>query len=85
MPKHLILIFSVGLMMTTGIGLYQFDSHFSSSTEPIKLEDTNLFTQQNPGEKKCTISRGAGRRDDCSSESLTQLTRLDMMQDPLIS
>lgn len=75
-------------MIGTVIGVPQVQENFSKTTEFISSTHTNpvdLATQQNPDEKKCTIPRGTGRRDDCSSEAFTQPSSQEMRQDAVAS
>jgi hypothetical protein len=75
-----------GLMIGTVIGVPQVQENLSKTTEFISSNHTHrvdLVTQQSLDEKKCTIPRGTGRRDNCSSEAFTQSISLSMRTDAL--
>ena len=75
MFKQVTFVVFFGLVLGTVIGVPQVQNNLSKTTEFDSSNHTNWVgsvTQQNPEEKKCTIPRGTGRRDDCSTESFTQ-------------
>ncbi len=77
-----------GLIIGTVIGVPQVKENFSKNTEFISSNHTHSVdsvTQQNPDEKRCTIPRGSGRRDDCSTESFTQTSSQEMRTDSVAS
>ncbi|WP_254565404.1 hypothetical protein [Oscillatoria sp. HE19RPO] len=86
MFKQVAFVVFFGLVFGTVIGVPQVQNNLSKTTEFDSLNHTNWVssvTQQNPDEKKCTIPRGTGRRDDCSSEAFTQSISLEMRTDAL--
>lgn len=75
MLKQLTSLVFFGLVIGTVIGVPQVKDNLSKTTEFISSNYTNPIdsvNQQNHDEKKCTILRGSGRRDDCSTEAFTQ-------------
>lgn len=88
MLKQLTFVVFFGLVIGTVIGVPQVKENLSKTTEFISSNHTNpvdSVTQQNPEEKKCTIPRGSGRRDDCSSEAFTQTSSQEMRIDSVAS
>ncbi|MGL5195289.1 MAG: hypothetical protein ACRC8Y_17040 [Chroococcales cyanobacterium] len=86
MFKQLTFVVFFGLLIGTVIGVPQVQENLSKTTEYISSNHTNSVdsvTQQNPEEKKCTIPRGTGRRDDCSTEAFTQSISMEMRTDAL--
>ncbi|MCT7969239.1 hypothetical protein NG799_23260 [Laspinema sp. D1] len=81
MFKQVSFVVFFGLVMGTVIGVSPVQDNLSKTTEFDSLNHTNpvvSVTQQNPDEKKCTIPRGTGRRDDCSTEAFTQPSSQEM-------
>lgn len=88
MLKQLVFFLFFSLIIGTVIGVPQVKENLSKTTEFISSNHTNPIdsvTQQNPEEKKCTIPRGSGRRDDCSTEAFTQTSSQEMKQDSVAS
>ncbi|MGL4499391.1 MAG: hypothetical protein ACRCU2_10065 [Planktothrix sp.] len=86
MFKQLTFVVFFGLVIGTVIGVPQVQENLSKTTEYLSSNHTNSVdsvTQQNPDEKKCTIPRGTGRRDDCSTEAFTQSISMEMRTDAL--
>ncbi|MCT7983863.1 hypothetical protein NG796_11195 [Laspinema sp. A4] len=88
MLKQLTFFVFFGLVFGTVIGVPQVKDNLSKTTEFISSNHTHTVdsvTQQNPDEKKCTIPRGSGRRDDCSTEAFTQPSSQEMRTDSVAS
>lgn len=88
MLKQVTFVVFFSLVIGTVIGVPQVQDNLSKTTEFISSNHTNSVdsvTQQNPNEKKCTIPRGSGRRDDCSTEAFTQPSSQEMRQDSVAS
>ncbi|MCT7973761.1 hypothetical protein [Laspinema olomoucense] len=88
MFKQVTFIVFLGLVIGTVIGVPQLKDNLSKTTEFISSNHTpsiDSVTQQNPDEKKCTIPRGSGRRDECSTQAFTQPRSQEMRQDSVAS
>ncbi|AFY82079.1 hypothetical protein [Oscillatoria acuminata] len=88
MFKQVIFVVFFGLVIGTVIGVPQVKDNLSKTTEFISSNHTNpvvSVTQPNPDEKKCTIPRGSGRRDDCSTEAFTQPSSQERRTDSIAS
>lgn len=86
MLKQLTVFVFFALLIGTVIGVPQVKDNLSKTTEFASSNHTNpvkSVTQPNSDEKKCTIPRGTGRRDDCSTEAFTQPSSQEMKTDAL--
>ncbi len=86
MFKQVASVVFFSLVIGTVIGVPHVKDNLSKTTEFSSLNHTlgvDSVTHQNPDEKKCTIPRGSGRRDDCSTAAFTERISWEIRTDAL--